>query len=181
MRGSISEDCGDQGHDVARCHDEQLLNRGQFASAFSALGTSLAFSLAIRTYADDEVNPGDPDTTSVAVPVAEAQSADASPKPTTTLRDLGLEVPYTGKSLPLDRFLGSKATLVVNPKIDDPESLTQVRPAEENSPLQIVGALFPRNGRNMFLFMSSGRATRSRIVATCWTLRLVQESKRRRL
>lgn len=134
MRGSISEDCsGDQGHNVARRNDEQLLNRGQFASAFSALGTSVAFSLARRTYADDEVNPGNPDTTGVPVPVAQAQSAQASPKRPKILRDLGLEVPYTGKSLPLDRFLGSKATLVVNPKIDDPESLTQVRPAEENS------------------------------------------------
>lgn len=42
------------------------------------------------------------------------------------LRDLGFEVPYTGKMVPLNKFIGAKATLVVNPKIDDPESLHQV-------------------------------------------------------
>eukprot|EP00904_Undaria_pinnatifida_P002745 jgi/Undpi1/12471/HiC_scaffold_5.g02142.m1 len=42
------------------------------------------------------------------------------------LRDLGFEVPYTGKMVPLNKFIGAKATLVVNPKIDDPESLHQM-------------------------------------------------------
>lgn len=60
----------------------------------------------------------------VAAPPAAASASAAETRP---LRDLGFEVPYTGKSLPLSKFLGSRATLVVNPKIDDPESLHQVR------------------------------------------------------
>ena len=42
------------------------------------------------------------------------------------MRDMGIEIPYIGKPVPLNKFLGSKATLVVNPKLDDPESLQQV-------------------------------------------------------
>lgn len=57
-------------------------------------------------------------------PLAVAREGGAGP---VALKDMGLEVPYTGKSLPLNKFLGGKATLVVNPKIDDPESLHQVR------------------------------------------------------
>lgn len=56
-----------------------------------------------------------------AAPVAAAAAVDAP-----ALRDLGFEVPYAGKMVPLNKFLGGKATLVVNPKIDDPESLHQV-------------------------------------------------------
>lgn len=56
-------------------------------------------------------------------PAAAASTAAAETRP---LRELGFEVPYTGKSVPLSKFLGSRATLVVNPKIDDPESLHQV-------------------------------------------------------
>lgn len=64
------------------------------------------------------------ETAKAAVP-ATGGGGEAAAAPV-ALRDMGLKVPYTGKSLPLDKFLGSKATLVVNPKIDDPESLHQV-------------------------------------------------------
>lgn len=62
----------------------------------------------------------------VPLEVAAPAAAAASPAETRPLRELGFEVPYTGKSVPLSKFLGSRATLVVNPKIDDPESLHQV-------------------------------------------------------
>lgn len=61
-----------------------------------------------------------------ASPEAAAPAVAAPAAETRPLRDLGFEVPYTGKSVPLSKFLGSRATLVVNPKIDDPESLHQV-------------------------------------------------------
>lgn len=61
-----------------------------------------------------------------APPEVATPAAAASPAETRPLRELGFEVPYTGKSVPLSKFLGSRATLVVNPKIDDPESLHQV-------------------------------------------------------
>lgn len=71
-------------------------------------------------------------TAAATVAAASAEQAEAAPVvaaaavETPALRDLGFEVPYTGKMVPLNKFLGSKATLVVNPKIDDPESLHQV-------------------------------------------------------
>lgn len=70
-------------------------------------------------------------TAAATVTAASAEQAEAAPVvaaavETPPLRDLGFEVPYTGKMVPLNKFLGSKATLVVNPKIDDPESLHQV-------------------------------------------------------
>lgn len=66
--------------------------------------------------------------TAAAEEAAPAAAAVATPPPAETrpLRDLGFEVPYTGKSVPLSKFLGSRATLVVNPKLDDPEALHQV-------------------------------------------------------
>ncbi len=63
----------------------------------------------------------------VAAPEAAAAAPAAAAAEAVPLRDMGIEVPYTGKSVPLSKFLGSRATLVVNPKIDDPESLHQVR------------------------------------------------------
>lgn len=70
-------------------------------------------------------------TAAPTVVAASAEQAEAAPVvaaavDTPALRDLGFEVPYTGKMVPLNKFLGGKATLVVNPKIDDPESLHQV-------------------------------------------------------
>ncbi|CAM9793519.1 unnamed protein product [Choristocarpus tenellus] len=58
-------------------------------------------------------------TAAKTVPVATAPSVVVG------ARDQNFQVQYTGKTLPLNKFLG-KATLVVNPKIDDPESLNQV-------------------------------------------------------
>lgn len=81
---------------------------------------------------DAAVEGGEGATTAVATVVsASAEQAEAAPVvaaavDSPALRDLGFEVPYTGKMVPLNKFLGGKATLVVNPKIDDPESLHQV-------------------------------------------------------
>lgn len=59
--------------------------------------------------------------------VATPTSTSAAGRPgMPPLRDMGIEIPYIGKPVPLNKFLGSKATLVVNPKLDDPESLQQV-------------------------------------------------------
>ena len=37
-------------------------------------------------------------------------------------RHAGLEIPLRKKSIPIEKFLGRRATLVVNIKLDDPES-----------------------------------------------------------
>lgn len=75
--------------------------------------------------AGDAAAAGVAEAAQEAAPVEVAAPA-APVAETRPLRDLGFEVPYTGKSVPLSKFLGSRATLVVNPKIDDPESLHQV-------------------------------------------------------
>lgn len=103
---------------------------GAAAAAAVALGGRIGNALA-----EDSTTAGDTATVIVtaaaeeAAPVAAAATTApaASPPETRPLRDLGFEVPYTGKSVPLSKFLGSRATLVVNPKLDDPEALHQVR------------------------------------------------------
>eukprot|EP00752_Nemacystus_decipiens_P009946 g8869.t1 len=75
-----------------------------------------------------------------------APPAAASPAETRPLRDLGFEVPYTGKSMPLSKFLGSRATLVVNPKIDDPESLHQMPGITK------LASEYSKDGLNVLLF-----------------------------
>lgn len=77
---------------------------------------------AVAAAADGAAQETAAATSAAAAPEVAAAAPAESP-----LRDLGFEVPYTGKSLPLSKFLGSRATLVVNPKIDDPESLHQVQ------------------------------------------------------
>lgn len=87
-----------------------------------------------QALAEDAAVEGGEGAATVAATVVEASAEQAEAAPvaaaaavdTPALRDLGFEVPYTGKMVPLNKFLGGKATLVVNPKIDDPESLHQV-------------------------------------------------------
>ena len=113
------------------------MNRLDFGFELGAAGAAMLLRSMTREASADEgisAASGGGDSTPVAIEAA------APPAPNSSLRDLGFEVPYTGKSVPLSKFLGSKATLVVNPKIDDPESLTQVR------------AGVPRSVPRMFLF-----------------------------
>lgn len=106
---------------------------GAAAAAALVLGNGI-----VNAAAEDSANPA-ADAAKItgtggaeeAAPVAAATSpATAPPTESPLLRELGLEVPYTGKSYPLTKFLGSRATLVVNPKLDDPEALHQVCPLE---------------------------------------------------
>lgn len=93
------------------------------STANADAATSAAITAAVTEGAAEEA------TAAAATPEVATATAAAAPAPAGArplLRDLGFEVPYTGKSLPLSKFLGSGATLVVNPKIDDPESLHQV-------------------------------------------------------
>ncbi|CAB1101228.1 unnamed protein product [Ectocarpus sp. CCAP 1310/34] len=94
---------------------------GAAAAAIVMGGTSARGALA------EDAN-GDAATAVVATAGAEGAAHAASPAATETtpsLRELGFEVPYTGKLVPLNKFLGSRATLVVNGKLDDPEALHQ--------------------------------------------------------
>lgn len=107
------------------------LTRGEFGrialgSASTLILSGIAGALPQPAFAEGAPIPTDDaaEAAKAAVP-ATGGGGEASAAPI-ALRDMGIKVPYTGKSLPLDKFLGSKATLVVNPKIDDPESLHQV-------------------------------------------------------
>lgn len=109
------------------CMDHNLfevMTRLDFGVGLTATGVSMLFGAVPKQASADE-------STAVSETVRDPSPVGTEPasRPTEepSLRDLGFEVPYTGKSLPLSKFLGSKATLVVNPKIDDPESLNQVR------------------------------------------------------
>lgn len=106
-------------------HDRGLTRRAFGLSVGAAAGTALL--LPRQSFAEEEaIVAGD------AAPVAAEASEAVAPAVASVapeaplLRDLGFEVPYTGKPVSLSKFLGSRATLVVNPKIDDPESLQQV-------------------------------------------------------
>lgn len=112
------------------CLDHELfevMTRLDFGVGLSATGLAMLFGAipTAQALADEStaVSENDRDPSPVVTETASRPAEEPS------LRDLGFEVPYTGKSLPLSKFLGSKATLVVNPKIDDPESLNQVRTA----------------------------------------------------
>lgn len=116
---------GNDDHDNVLYHDEHVLSRRQLGSILGGLGSFAALNGVVKdAFADEEEASSSPVDTA---PAAGSETAEAPLRTGPLLRDMGLEVPYTGKNLPLDRFLGSKATLVVNPKIDDPESLNQVR------------------------------------------------------
>lgn len=112
------------------------LTRGEFGRiALGTAGAASVFALGggagglPRSAFAEGTEAGDVAAAATAAPAEEPPPAVATEGggSLVALRDMGLEVPYTGKSLPLSKFLGSKATLVVNPKIDDPESLHQVR------------------------------------------------------
>lgn len=131
------------------------LTRGEFARV--ALGTAGAASVFMlggavgelprSAFAEGTEGSDVAATASVGAaeepPLAVAREGGAGP---VALKDMGLEVPYTGKSLPLNKFLGGKATLVVNPKIDDPESLHQM-PA-----ITKLAAKYGSDGLNVLLF-----------------------------
>lgn len=119
------EDSWAKGNARNNHRDRGLTRRAFGLSVGAAAGTALL--LPRQVFAEEEaIVAGDdaPIAAEVSETVAPAV-ASAAPE-TPPLRDLGFEVPYTGKSVPLSKFLGSRATLVVNPKIDDPESLQQV-------------------------------------------------------
>lgn len=105
-------------------HDLDGLSRLDFGVRLGAGAALLLGSGPQHALAEEDAAVVDTDGGTVA---AEAAAMPAAAPGAISLRDLGFEVPYTGKSFPLSKFLGSKATLVVNPKIDDPESLHQVR------------------------------------------------------
>lgn len=112
--------------------DSPGLTRLDFGVGLAATGAAFLLGSGPRhALAEDTASIGSEGGTASAV-VEEASPAEvvaAAPEAnpdTPALRDLGFEVPYTGKSLPLSKFLGNRATLVVNPKLDDPESLQQV-------------------------------------------------------
>lgn len=111
--------------------DDSRLSRLDFGLRLGAASAALLLSGPRASSADGAADLADAasdtaeEVAQVESPVASSASPVSAPD-TGPLRDLGFEVPYTGKALPLNKFLGGKATLVVNPKIDDPESLHQV-------------------------------------------------------
>ncbi|CBJ48820.1 Glutathione peroxidase [Ectocarpus siliculosus] len=115
---------------------------GAAAAAIVIGGTSARGALA-------EDTTGDAATAVVATAGAEGAAPAASPAATETkpsLRELGFEVPYTGKSVPLNKFLGSRATLVVNGKLDDPEALHQMPGITK------LASEYSKDGLNVLLF-----------------------------
>lgn len=123
-------------------HERTLLSRGDFGRlGLAMIGASTVVDWvsqqSARADGETAVAGNGGDVSGAAMPAAAvAESRAVVPAPAreaVPLRDMGLEVSYTGKSLPLNKFLGSKATLVVNPKLDDPESLHQVRRRGENT------------------------------------------------
>ncbi|CAM9916528.1 unnamed protein product [Ectocarpus sp. 12 AP-2014] len=115
---------------------------GAAAAAIVMGGTSARDALA-------EDATGDAATAVVATAGAEGAAPAASPAATETkssLRELGLEVPYTGKLVPLNKFLGSRATLVVNGKLDDPEALHQMPGITK------LASEYSKDGLNVLLF-----------------------------
>ena len=127
--GRSSDDATSGNNSGASTRLEFGVGMGAAAAAAFVLGGTTAGGPK-RALADDDTGaPGAAQeaTTEAAAPeAASAAAAPAAAEAAPPLRDLGIEVPYTGKSVPLSKFLGSRATLVVNPKIDDPESLHQV-------------------------------------------------------
>lgn len=115
-------------HDLHEVTRNGLLTRLDFGLALGGIGASVLLGTARQAFAEDVDAPGEAAEAApeAAVAVDTAAPPAPAPRPAVDLRSLGLEVPYTGKALPLNKFLGSKATLVVNPKLDDPESLHQV-------------------------------------------------------
>ncbi|CAM9145126.1 unnamed protein product [Discosporangium mesarthrocarpum] len=98
----------------------------------AAAGAGALLGLPLTAFAEEGVSVstavegrGEGDAGGMPSPAAQApsQAKESSTKVETRIQEF--QVPYTGKSLPLNKFLG-KATLVVNPKIDDPESLKQM-------------------------------------------------------
>eukprot|EP01031_Cornospumella_fuschlensis_P037135 gene37135-45077_t len=67
-----------------------------------------------------------------------------TPTPVQTIRDIKL--PYEHVNIPLKEFLGKKATLVVNIKLDDPQSNTQLTQVKE------LYDQFKDSGLNVLLF-----------------------------
>ncbi|CAM9340892.1 unnamed protein product [Ectocarpus sp. 4 AP-2014] len=115
---------------------------GAAAAAIVMGGTSARGALA-------EDATGDAATAVVATAGAEGAAPAASPAATETkqsLRELGFEVPYTGKLVPLNKFLGSRATLVVNGKLDDPEALHQMPGITK------LASEYSKDGLNVLLF-----------------------------
>ncbi|CAN0121087.1 unnamed protein product [Ectocarpus sp. 6 AP-2014] len=115
---------------------------GAAAAAIVIGGTSARGALA-------EDTTGDAATAVVATAGPEGAAPAASPAATETkpsLRELGFEVPYTGKSVPLNKFLGNRATLVVNGKLDDPEALHQMPGITK------LASEYSKDGLNVLLF-----------------------------
>lgn len=108
---------------------EQLINRRDFGLALQCLGASAILGGLAKPALGDDEESARSNADDVVDVTKQAESATTSTVSQTgpLLRDMGIEVPYLGKPTPLGKFLGGKATLVVNPKIDDPESLNQVR------------------------------------------------------
>lgn len=102
----------------------EVMTRLDFGVGLTAAGVSMLFGAVPKQASADEIAAVS-ETVRDPSPVVTEMASQPAEEP--SLRDLGFEVSYTGKSLPLSKFLGSKATLVVNSKIDDPESLNQVR------------------------------------------------------
>lgn len=136
----LKGDSGGYGSEVGRVSDganedsRETSTRREFGAGLGAAAAAIMLggrnALAedsSTAVASDAAAAGVAEAAQQAQPEFEAPAAAASTAAETPpLRDLGFEVPYTGKSVPLSKFLGSRATLVVNPKLDDPESLHQV-------------------------------------------------------
>lgn len=124
--GRNSDDASRGGNGGASTRLEFGVGMGAAAAAIVLGGITAGptRALAEETGAPEATQGAVPEVTA---PEAVAAAPAAAAAESVPLRDMGIEVPYTGKSVPLSKFLGSRATLVVNPKIDDPESLHQVR------------------------------------------------------
>ncbi|CAN0151887.1 unnamed protein product [Scytosiphon promiscuus] len=119
---------------------------GAAAAAAVVLGGRIGSALAEESATAGAAAPAIvPAAAEEAAPAAAAVAA-APPAETRPLRDLGFEVPYTGKSVPLTKFLGSRATLVVNPKLDDPEALHQMPGITK------MASEYSKDGLNVLLF-----------------------------
>jgi len=106
-----------------------LVSRRNFVNSLATLSSLLAFSPVLAEESADLLVPEDT--------AGKAQGKSSAGE---------FSVPYNGKEVELGKFLGSKATLIVNTKIDDPASLQQM-PA-----LVAVTQLYGKKGLGVLAF-----------------------------
>eukprot|EP00903_Cladosiphon_okamuranus_P014278 g13261.t1 len=158
LKGDSDSDLGRDNDDLSGGGSSDASTRLEFGAGLGAAAAAVVLGRTTATVAEDASTAVVADAAAAGVtdaaqeyspevaapsPAAVASTSTAETRP---LRELGFEVPYTGKSFPLSKFLGSRATLVVNPKIDDPESLHQMPGITK------LASEYSKDGLNVLLF-----------------------------